>query len=71
MEYQDAKRPAMSVFALAAILVLCVACTIKSSESLQMIVGCIVLGSGSWALWQVGSWAWWRYGSRHGVDAFR
>jgi len=71
MDYQDKKRPAMSVFALAAILVLCIAGGFNSNESLLMMVGCIILGSGSWALWQVGTWAWWRYGSRHGVDAFR
>ena len=71
MEYQDMKRPAMSVFALAAILLVCLGGTFTGSDSWQTAAGCIVLGGGAWALWQVGRWAWWRYGPRQLIDSIR
>jgi glucose dehydrogenase len=71
MEYQDMKRPALSVFALAIILLLGLGGAFTGGESWQTAAGCVVLGSGTWAIWNVGRWAWWRYGPRHVVDAIR
>ena len=64
MEYQDMKRPALSVFALAIIFVSAILGTFNGGGGWQTACGCIILGGGAWAIWQIGRWGWWRYGSR-------
>jgi hypothetical protein len=71
MDYHDVKRPALSVFALAIILVCAILGALSGGEGWQTATGCIVLGSGLWAIWQIGRWGWWRYGQREAVGYTR
>jgi hypothetical protein len=69
MNYQG-KRPDLSVFALAIILVLAIVSAF-GGEGWQSATGCIVLGSGTWAIWNIGRWGWRQYGPRVSLDFTR
>lgn len=71
MNYQDSNKPDLSVFALALIFVLGIACAMGGGQACQIAAGFVVIGGGGWSTLKVGRWALSRFGQSQPFDPIR